>query len=377
MNRKALLLKNTQSPGDILMLTAAVRDLHKQFRDEFEISVATSAKALWDNNPYICDKEGDKIEIGCEYPLIHRSNSGPWHFIHAFHHFIGEKLGVHLEPTEFRGDIHLSERERHWMSQIQEITKMPLPFWIVVAGGKKDFTAKWWDPSRMQAVVDHFRGKILFVQVGEKGHHHPALRHVLDLRGKTSLRQFVRLMHHAQGVVCPVTFAMHLAAAVPTRGKCGAYQNGMPKNRPCVVVAGGREPMQWEAYPHHQFIHTNGALRCCDNGGCWKSRVLPLNDGDGKDNSLCLDVVRLNTGERRTGREWTELGVQGTFEPFEVGSENASESNGTFYLPKCLDLIDSTEVLRRVDVYFDGGAVDFLSNEQVAACRENIPNLAW
>ena len=33
--------------------------------------------------------------------------------------------------------------------------------------------------------------------------------------------------------------------------------------RPCVVVAGGREPAHWEAYPDHQFIHNNGALRCC------------------------------------------------------------------------------------------------------------------
>ena len=105
------------------------------------------------------------------------------------------------------------------------------------------------------------RGASFFVQVGEAGHHHPALRGVLDLRGKTDLRQLVRLVHHAQGVLCPVTLHMHLAAAVPVKA-------GMPRNRPCVVVAGGREPSQWEAYPHHQYIHTNGALPCCDNGGC-------------------------------------------------------------------------------------------------------------
>ena len=74
---------------------------------------------------------------------------------------------------------------------------------------------------------------------------HPALRGVLDLRGKTDLRQLVRLMHHAQGVLCPVSLLVHLAAGV----------EGRPDRlmtRPCVVVAGGREPMQWEAYPRHQ-----------------------------------------------------------------------------------------------------------------------------
>ena len=42
---------------------------------------------------------------------------------------------------------------------------------------------------------------------------------VLDLREKTDTRQFVRLMYHADGVVCPVTFAMHLAAAVEEYGR--------------------------------------------------------------------------------------------------------------------------------------------------------------
>ncbi len=93
-------------------------------------------------------------EIVCEYPLIHRSNSGPWHFIHAFHQFLGERLEVRIEPAEFRRDIHLSANEKSWMSQVQEITKAPVPFWIVVSGGKFDFTAKWWDPARMQKVVD-------------------------------------------------------------------------------------------------------------------------------------------------------------------------------------------------------------------------------
>ena len=122
--------------------------------------------------------------------------------------------------------------------------------------------------------------------MGEAGHHHPPLRNVLDLRGQTDLRQLVRLVYHAQGVLCPVTLLMHLAAAVET-------PPGMPKNRPCVVIAGGREPAQWEAYPHHQYIHTNGALMCCDHGGCWKSRVVPLGDGDEKDEprNLCVNVV--------------------------------------------------------------------------------------
>ena len=104
---------------------------------------------------------------------------------------------------------------------------------------------------------------------------------------------------------------MHLAAAVETKP-------GRPINRPCVVIAGGREPPHWEAYPHHQFLHTNGALPCCDNGGCWKSRVEPLGDNDEKDKSLCLRPITLPTGNK---------------------------------LPQCLDMITAGDVIRAVEMY--------------------------
>jgi hypothetical protein len=69
---------------------------------------------------------------------------------------------------------------------------------------------------------------------------------------------------------------MHLAAAVETRPIAHP-------SRPCIVVAGGRESPNWEAYPTHQFLHTVGVLPCCATGGCWRSRTLPLGDGDEND----------------------------------------------------------------------------------------------
>lgn len=311
---RKLILKNSLSPGDILMLTAAVRDLHLSHPGKFQTDVRTPCPALWEHNPFITrlsDKAADVEQIECHYPLVNRSNHLPYHMIHGFRLFLQERLGVNIEPHAFKGDIHLSEAERGWMSQVEETEGLGARFWIIVSGGKYDYTAKWWDPERAQAVVDHFQGSIRFVQCGEANHYHPKLKNVIDLVGKTSLRQLVRLMWHADGVVCPVTMLMHLAAAVETK-------QGRPKNRPCVVIAGGREPSHWEAYPHHQFLHTNGALPCCDHGGCWKSRVEPLGDGDEKDKSLCLNPVLLSTGRR---------------------------------LPKCLDMIETRDVIRSVENY--------------------------
>ena len=327
-----LILRSHQSPGDIVMLTAAVRDVQLRYPGRFVIDVRTPCPHLWENNPHLTplDETDPAVEIiDCHYPLIHRSNQEPYHFIEGYLDFLNRKLGLHARTSAFKGDIHISALEKSWFSQVEEITGRPTNFWIVAAGGKRDFTIKWWDNDRYQQVVDHFHGRILFAQVGENGHHHPPLHGVIDLRGKTDLRQLVRLVYHSQGVLCPVTLLMHLAAAVEVKER-------PPQNRPCVVVAGGREPPHWETYPHHQFLHTVGALACCDSGGCWKSRTLPLGDGDEKDRpeNLCVDVVD--------------------------------------HLPRCMDMITVEEVIRRIELYFQGGSIKYLNHEGHVSARTAV-----
>ena len=273
------------------MLTAAVRDLHRCHPGEFVTDVRTSCPDLWEHNPHLTplgEDDPDVEILDCHYPLIHRSNQEPRHFLDGFVEYLNERLGLQIRVTEFKGDIHISRvREGTGSAGSRRAKGTAPPFWLFASGGKFDFTTKWWDPARYQQVVDHFRGRIQFVQVGEDHHHHPALDGVIDLRGRTTLRQLVRLMYHAQGAVSAVSLLMHLAAAVEVKP-------GMPHNRPCVVVAGGREPPHFTAYPHHQFMHTVGALRCCDNGGCWKSRTVPLGDGD--ENDAARGAVRRRGG---------------------------------------------------------------------------------
>lgn len=303
------------------MLTAAVRDLHLAYPGQFQTDVRTSAAQLWENNPYVtrlAENNADVQMLAMQYPLIQQSNFRPYHFIHGYVQFLEEQLELRIPVTAFKGDIHISDLEKSWMSQVQE-QGYSGPFWIMVAGGKFDFTAKWWNPECYQKVVDHFLGRLPFVQVGSVEHWHSPLKNVFPLLGRTDTRQFVRLMYHADGVVCPVTFAMHLAAAVETKP-------GRPKNRACVVIAGGREPAQWEAYPHHQYLSTNGALWCCDNGGCWKSRCQQVGDGDVKDQVLCHLPVDITP---------------------------------TLKIPKCMDMIRAEDVIRRIELYIEGGALRY------------------
>lgn len=326
--RRKVVLVNLLSPGDIMMMTAAVRDLHRAHPRQFITDVYTSVGELWENNPYLTkipykverlgdqkepnseyerivptrdikftfeDKDVEVYDVGYDgdYPAsINRSNQNAYHFIHGYAQDFEHKLGVRVPVTEFKGDIHISEQERMWMSQIQELG-ITENFWLVFSGGKYDYTAKWWNPDSYQAVIDHFKGRILFVQCGDPSHFHPPLKGVVNLIGKTSARQLIRLMYHSTGVICPVTFAMHLSAAVPMR-TFDIHGHKLPAQRPCVVLAGGREAMHWEAYPHHQFMHTVGALPCCSKGGCWKSRCQPVGDDDPKDENLCTYPVKVS-----------------------------------------------------------------------------------
>jgi hypothetical protein len=315
---RKIILENKLSLGDVVVSTAVFRDIHRKYPGEFQLDYRGTASEIFDHNPNI-HKFGptEKAEtITLKYPAIHESNWRMTHFIEAYHEFLSDKLDMPIPVTEFKGDIHLSEEEKQWTNQVQSITKYEVPFWIIVSGGKYDFTCKWWDNKKYQKVVDDLKGDILFVQVGANDHHHPPLKGAIDLRGKTDNRQLVRLVYHSSGVVCPVTGIMHMAAAIPTK-------NSEFPVRPCVVIAGGREPVSWEHYPSHQFLHTQGMRPCCRSGGCWKSRVEPRNDGSGQDSSLCSMPVA---------------------------------SEGGVIIPKCMDMITSDDVVTSVRKYINGGA---------------------
>jgi hypothetical protein len=141
---RKLILKNSQSPGDILMLTAAIRDLHRAHPDRFITDVRTPCPEIWENNPFITsidDKDPEAQTIKCDYPLIHHSNTYAYHFIHGFADFLEKILKIRIPVTDFKGDIYISAQEKSWLSQLEEMG-IENDFWIIVAGGKNDFTAK-------------------------------------------------------------------------------------------------------------------------------------------------------------------------------------------------------------------------------------------
>lgn len=323
--RGHLLLQCHLAVGDIVMLTAAVRDLHRAYPGRFQTSVHTSCREIWDGNPRVTPFGPaclDAHRIECEYPLINQSHRDNRHCLHGFIEHLNDVLDLEIQLTEPRGEVRLTEAEKRMPAQLESfVGSNHLPYWIVSAGGKYDMTAKWWGHERYQEVVDAFRGRIQFVQIGHPSHWHPKLEGVIDLRGRTNLRQLIQLVYRAQGILCPVTGLMHLAAAVERE----EYTVG---NRPCVVLAGGREPPHWEAYPDHRFLHRVGTLECCQNSGCWKARTVPLGDGDERDEAhrLC---------------------------------ENVDDDT-----PRCMTEIDPQQVVDAIESYFQEGRIHYLTRTQ-------------
>lgn len=373
------MLVNFDGLGDALMLTASVRDLVKASSGNYSIDVYTSGMPLWQYNQHLSrldwravpyDGDGTELEpyeysipeikqkIICydtEIHVIHASNRGyfpasedlsnsnAYHKIHAFAHDVGNKLGLTapVPLNELRGEIFMGNAEVGWMSQVEEGGNRN-PFWVVSTGGAYKKSAKWWDVTRYQRIVDAYEGKVTFVQVGLESEPNPRLRGVIDLVGKTDLRQLVRLMFHSSGYLGAPGFYMHLAAAVPSP-RFDRKGRPRPVYRPAVVIAGGREGSQWIAYEGQQLIHTNGMLPCCLSGGCGKQRCEKQHPLEPHPEQLCSMPVQV---DRET------------------------------YIPSCLDMISTDTVIDRMSLYYSGGVLYYDDQEDPAPSSQAAPTSA-
>jgi len=292
MKTRKIVLCHKRAPGDTLVLTGLVRDIALSHPGKFEIGVDTSAMDLWRHNPHVNHElhaQRKKNPAGIEYVKIQYGkgirdqNYEPVHFLSYFHRDFEIQCKTKVPLQYPYPDLHLSDEER-------TVPLIDGRYWVVVSGGKSDFTAKVWHVRKLQRVVSELSEKgIGCVQVGgnDSGHWHPPLQNVVNLVGHTNLRDLARLIWHSEGVICGVTCLMHMAAAL---------------QKPCVVLAGGREAWWWEGYVRenpalqqakhplnvpHQFLHTIGLLDCCKQHGCWRNKVVPLRD----DKSICLHPV--------------------------------------------------------------------------------------
>lgn len=310
VNRKRkVILKQSQSPGDIVVFTRAVGDLKESYPN-YLIDVRSPCAEIFENNPRLTplkedDPDVEVFDIG--YDEISSSGWNGLHFSDAFRHEIEKKLKIPIKKTSIKPELWISDEEKSWYNQVHCEFGWDGPFWIINAGRKQDNELKHYH--RWPEVVDlfnkKFNNKVRLVQIGHENHIHPSLKGTFNLIGKTNLRQYIRLGHHAHGTLGPISFQFVMSAAF---------------EQPSVCIAGGKEGVLWQIYPHIRYLYTNGLLPCCKWDGCWL----------GGDKGKCSNLVEFN-GEK---------------------------------VPKCFEMITPQNIVSAIYSYYDGGRLKLPTDEE-------------
>jgi len=137
---------------------------------------------------------------------------------------------------------------------------------IVIVGSVSNalvaMKTKEWQFERYQQVINHFSEQYNFIQLGSISD--PKFDNVIDLRGKTTIRESAAILYNSILLISYVGFMMHLARAVNCRS---------------VILYGGREHPSQSGYTCNSNIYTN--LECSP---CWIHN-------DCKNNMRCMDLI--------------------------------------------------------------------------------------
>ena len=298
--KRKLILRQTQSPGDILAFSCSLGALAESYPN-YEIDVRTPCQEIFENSPRITplkddDPEVETFDIG--YDEISISGWAGLHFTDAFRHDMEKQLGVPIKKTGNKPEIWISDEEKSWFNQVHCEFNDDSPYWVGNFGHKQDNILKQYH--RWQEVVDlfnaYFKGKVKFVQIGHKDHIHPPLKGVLNLIGKTDTRQYIRLVHNAHGTVGSISFQFVLSQAF---------------EQPAVCVAAGKEGPRWQRNNAIRYITNVGALPCAVADGCWL----------GGEKGECKNLVKTDNGE----------------------------------VPRCFEMIKPEEIVKAITDYYEGG----------------------
>lgn len=294
LDRKEFVFHNRQRIGDILVFTCAIRDFKTAYPDA-RVNIISTAMHIWDYNPYIDktlkDSTENLIKIG-PGKGTNQSNRIDWHFTNAYRISIEDALNIHIPQGESRPDIWLTQEE------YDAPRVFDFPYWIIIVGGEKGWGCKMYPFERWQEFVNQ-NPDVNFVQLGSKGDNHPVLqgKNVTNYIGKTEdrntgIRDLFKLFLNAEGSIGLVSFHMHLS---------GAFEG-----KPCIVVAGAREPVSFTQYAGHRYLSTDNCLPCGIKA-CWHCNI-----------DTCTNLTANK-------------------------------------VPKCVDLITPEDLTRALNLYYEGG----------------------
>jgi len=248
-----------------------VRDFNAAYPD-IQVGIVSAGPEIWHNNPHIdrsvTEATADEIyDIG-PGEVTRGSKTNGLHITAAFRDCLEKKFGKPIKQGPFKPDIYLSDAEKnHRMVEGK--------YWVINTD-TGPFTAKRWRAERWQKLIECLP-EITFVQVGLAKDNHIRLKgdNVIDLVDRTKIRELFSLVYNSDGCISLVSSLMHVAAAF---------------DRPCVVLAGGREPFTFEKYANHIYIDRTGTLPCCRLKACWHNALSACKDHDGQI-AHCMDLI--------------------------------------------------------------------------------------
>lgn len=215
----------------------------------------------------------------------------------GFHMIAGmaAKTGI-IGSCTLKPVLHLTNQER----KEGAIANNQITIQSVGKGGGSLKRNKEWYPDRFQEVVSALNQRFNFVQLGMSDD--PLLDGVIDLRGKTSLRQSAAILSQSLVFVGLEGFLMHLARSVDCRS---------------VIVYGGRTRPEDTGYSCNENLYT--PLPCAP---CWR-----WNTCEREINRECMDRITpdmvVAAIERQVAKYGTPLEVDTAWIP-----ESGSLSSG-------------------------------------------------
>ena len=277
---RVVLWNHQQLLGDRLLMTPLVRDLKATYPN-WRLVVDVENDIAWHNNPHLEQiiTPGKQVQGKVDFqfkvgPLraTQGSRSNGLHITRAFARSFITMTGLPVTDGPFKCDLHLSEAERTWRPVTGD-------YWVINCD-TANMGSKRWVAERWRQLVRSLP-ELTFVQVGLPGDTRIDLSdepNVIGLVGQTDPRQLMALVYHSVGCVSLVSSLMHIAAAF---------------DKPAVVLAGGREPRSFAAYPAQHHIDRIGMLQCCRDSACWKNSIEACKDKL-RDVPRCMRMIEVD-----------------------------------------------------------------------------------
>jgi ADP-heptose:LPS heptosyltransferase len=285
--RKIILdLRECTALGDLVVLTGCLRDLQNSYPN-FLFDIRTKCPEVFSALTHLVHLDENALDVETivlsqdrctefnKNKNCFRNFDENIHFRHTIDVYVEQKTGLSIVWRSTRPCLP----ETFSVSN-PVISKLNYsgPYWLINAGWYNEARSKFWGHDHFQKVIDFFKDKIQFIQIGAATDSHEPYKNTLSLVGQTSIIELACAVQSPKchGTLSGVTGLAHVSAG---------YM------KPAVVICGGVENSSFIRYPGQRLLDSIGFLPCCRGCGCTLSGHSTCANWRG-DHTLCMNFVR-------------------------------------------------------------------------------------